>query len=100
MPVAPTEIYVSTEAAGTVGAVSYGSEDILKWDGSAWSVWFDGSDAGLEPKNAKHNINAFYIPETGDEVLITFAQNARIVPGISGKVDGMDICLLYTSRCV
>ncbi len=91
VPVAPTEIYVSTEAAGTVGAVSYGSEDILKWDGSAWSVWFDGSDAGLEPKNAKHNINAFYIPETGDEVLITFAQNARIVPGISGKVDGMDI---------
>ena len=91
VPVAPTEIYVSTEAAGTVGALSYGSEDILKWDGSAWSVWFDGSAAGLEAKNAKHNINAFYIPETGDEVLITFAQNARIVPGISGKVDGMDI---------
>jgi hypothetical protein len=43
VPVAPTEIYVSTEAAGTVGAVSYGSEDILKWDGSAWSVWFDGT---------------------------------------------------------
>ncbi|MBK7217014.1 MAG: ExeM/NucH family extracellular endonuclease [Candidatus Promineofilum sp.] len=91
VPVAPTDIYVSTSAAGTVGALSYGSEDILKWDGSAWSVWFDGSDAGLVAKNAQHNINAFYIPEVGDEVLIAFAQNARVVPGIPGKVDGMDI---------
>ncbi len=91
VPVAPTDIYVSTSAAGTVGALSYGSEDILKWDGSAWSVWFDGSDAGLVAKNAQHNINAFYIPEVGDEVLIAFAQNARVVPGITGKVDGTDI---------
>ncbi len=91
VPVAPTEIYVSTEAAGTVGALSYGSEDILKWDGSAWSVWFDGSAAGLIAKNAKHNINAFYVYEGSDDALIVFTQNGRVVPGISGKVDGMDI---------
>jgi hypothetical protein len=91
VPVAPTDVYVSTSAAGTVGALSYGSEDILKWDGSAWSVWFDGSAAGLDPKNAKHNINAFHIYEGSDDALIVFAQNARVVPGIPGKVDGMDI---------
>ncbi len=91
VPVAPTDIYVSTSAAGTVGGLSYGSEDILKWDGNAWSVWFDGSAAGLEPKNAKHNINAIHIYEGSDDALIVFAQNSRIVPGIPGKVDGMDI---------
>jgi len=93
VPVAPATIYVSTSAAGTVGALSYGSEDILKWDGSAWSVWFDGSAAGLEAKNAKHNINAIHVYEGTDDALIVFAQNGRIVPGISGKVDGMDIVL-------
>ncbi|MBX7253603.1 MAG: hypothetical protein K1X50_16605, partial [Candidatus Promineofilum sp.] len=68
----------------------------LHWDGSAWSVWFDGSAAGLDSRNAKHNINAFYIPEVGntansDTVLLAFTQNARVIPGIPGKVDGMDL---------
>ena len=93
VPVAPTNVYVSTSAAGTVGALSYGSEDILKWNGSAWSVWFDGSAAGLTAKNAQHNINAIHVYEGSDDALIVFAQNGRIVPGISGKVDGMDIVL-------
>ncbi len=97
VPAAPVSIYVSTTTAGSVGGVPFGSEDILHWDGSAWSVWFDGSDAGLSAKNAQHNINAFYVPETtglapnDGEVLIAFAQNARVIPGITGKVDGMDI---------
>ncbi len=93
VPVAPTNVYVSTSAAGTVGALSYGSEDILKWNGSAWSVWFDGSAAGLTAKNAQHNINAIHVYEGSDDALIVFAQNGRIVPGITGKVDGMDIVL-------
>ena len=93
---APLSIYVSTTAAGSVNGVSFGSEDILHWDGSAWSVWFDGSAAGLDSRNAKHNINAFYIPEAGntansDTVLLAFTQNARVIPGIPGKVDGMDL---------
>ncbi len=96
VPVAPISIYVSTTAAGSVNGVSFGSEDILHWDGSAWSVWFDGSAAGLDSRNAKHNINAFYIPEVGntansDTVLLAFTQNARVIPGIPGKVDGMDL---------
>jgi hypothetical protein len=94
--VVPVSIYVSTAAAGSVGALNYGSEDILEWDGSAWSVWFDGSMAGLTAKNAIHNINAFSVPEVNtvansDDVYISFAQNKRTVPGITSRVDGMDI---------
>ena len=96
-PTPEAQIYVSTATAGHVGSLSYGAEDILMWDGSAWSIWFDGSAAGLVSNGkSKHDINAFYIPETlglvnNHEVLMSFTQNARKVPGISGKVDGMDL---------
>ena len=64
----------------------------MKWDGSEWSVWFDGSAAGLTAGNAKHNINAFWIPDpSGDDFILSFAQNRRAVPGITRKVDGMDL---------
>ncbi|MEZ4539039.1 MAG: ExeM/NucH family extracellular endonuclease [Chloroflexota bacterium] len=94
-PVTPSSgIYVSTTTPGSVGPLSFGSEDILKWDGNAWSVWFDGSAAGLQAKRNKHNINAFSIPDTaGDDVVMSFAQNKAAVPGIPLTVDGMDLVM-------
>ena len=88
------DIYISPEDAGTTDDnLAYGPHDVLAWDGSAWSKWFDGSAAGLRPNgNAKHNINSLWIPDTGDDdVVMSFAQDARFVDGISGKVDGMDL---------
>ena len=93
-PSAPANeaVYISTKTAGTVGALSYRSDDILKWDGSAWSKWFDGQAAGLTPSLDKHNINAFWIPDpNGEEVIISFAQNRWTVPDITGWVEGMDL---------
>jgi parallel beta-helix repeat protein len=93
-PVPGNAIYVSALSAGTTDdAVAFGPHDILKWDGAAWSKWFDGSAAGLMPNGkAMHNINALWIPDTGDDdVVLSFVQNARFVNGISGKVDGMDL---------
>ncbi len=87
-------VYMSVAAAGTTGdGLPFGSEDIIKWDGSAWSMWFDGSAAGLTPTGKwKHNLNAFWIPDTaGDDLVISFTQNARLVPGIAEKVDGTDL---------
>jgi len=86
------EVYVSTTTAGTVGAVNYGPHDILKWDGAAWSKAFDGSAAGLTPSGAaKHDINASWLDYALESWVMSFTQNARFVPGISGKVDGMDL---------
>ena len=93
-PLPGNAIYVSTLSAGTTDdAVAFGPHDILKWDGTAWSKWFDGSAAGLMPNGkAMHNINALWIPDTSnDDVVLSFVQNARFVNGISGKVDGMDL---------
>ncbi len=89
---AGVDIYVSTTKPGNIGPLNFGSEDILKWDGNVWSVWFDGSAAGLQANRAKHNINAFSIPDTaGDDVIMSFAQNRAPVPGIPLTVDGMDL---------
>ena len=88
------DIYVSANDAGiAAGNVPFGPHDILAWDGSAWSIWFDGSAAGLMPSGPhKHDIDALWIPDpAGDDVVLGFVQNARVVPGISGKVNGMDL---------
>src|SRR5690606_10358042 len=62
-PYVPTLIFMSTTTAGTTGdGLDFGPKDIIRWDGSEWSTFFDGSAAALEPFNAKHNINAFWIP--------------------------------------
>ena len=90
--VAPVPILISTIKAGSVGGVDYGADDILLWDGAAWSVWFDGSNANLTQKRAYHNINAFAVPDPNeDDVIIAFAQNKRHVPGIVPVVEGMDL---------
>ena len=73
--------------------VAYTVADVLKWDGAAWTKGFDGRAAGLTPDGTrKHDISALWIPDPeGDDVALAFAHNARNVPGITGKVDGMDV---------
>ena len=63
------------------------------WDGAVWTKWFDGTAAGLVPAGlAKHNIDAIWVPDPiGEDVLLSFTQNARFVPGIDGLVHGMDL---------
>ncbi|HRQ13783.1 MAG TPA: right-handed parallel beta-helix repeat-containing protein [Promineifilum sp.] len=87
-------IYMSATLPGITGdGLAFGMEDIIMWDGVAWSMWFDGSAAGLAPTGKwKHNINAFWIPDaSADDVLISFTQNRRYVPGIAAPVNGMDL---------
>ncbi len=87
-------IFFSVAAAGVIeDGLAFGAEDVLHWDGGAWSLWFDGTRAGLTAGGpARHNVNAFAIPDTtGDDVLLAFAQNGRAVPGIREEVDGTDV---------
>jgi len=94
-PPPTASILVSTQSAGSIGALGFGSEDILRWNGTNWSTWFDGSAAGLMPAGkAKHNINAFWTPDpNGVEVVMSFGQNRRHIPGYPFPVDGMDLML-------
>lgn len=40
-------MYASLRTSGSVEGVSFADEDILLFDGSSWSLFFDGSDVGL-----------------------------------------------------
>jgi len=92
--IAPDAVFASASTSGvTDDAVAFGPHDVLVWNEGSWSKWFDGSAAGLMPNGkAKHNINAVWVPDVdGSDAVMSFAQNARFVPGIVPKVDGMDL---------
>lgn len=40
-------LYLSMASNGSVGGVSFSDEDILRFDGQTWSLYFDGSDVGV-----------------------------------------------------
>ena len=88
------DVFMSAATAGTTAdGLKFGPHDVLRWDGSSWSKFFDGSAAGLTPNGrAKHNINALWVPDPNEEdVVLSFGQNARFVGNITPKVDGMDL---------
>lgn len=80
-------LYLSllNDPAGAVGALTgVKNEDILSFDGSTFSLIFDGSDLGLDGLN----LNAFYIVDS-DTILMSFDEPATI--GSLGTVDDSDI---------
>ncbi|HLO32810.1 MAG TPA: hypothetical protein VK249_26940 [Anaerolineales bacterium] len=40
-------LYISLANNGTVSGLAFADEDILRFDGQSWSLFFDGSDVGL-----------------------------------------------------
>ncbi|MFN2263559.1 MAG: DNRLRE domain-containing protein [Anaerolineales bacterium] len=70
-------LYVSFSSTYVVGGVAYRDEDILSFDGSTWSMFFDGSDVGV----GGADIYAFYILDQ-DSILMAF-NNPMVLDGIS-----------------
>ena len=89
----PAIFMSALESGTTADGLAFGPEDIIRYNGTSWSMWFDGSAAGLMPNGrAKHNIDALWIPDpNGNEAILSFAQNRRLVPDIIQPVDGMDL---------
>jgi hypothetical protein len=63
----------SFESNGTVGGVTFADEDILKFDGSAWSLFFDGSDVGVDAAD----VFALYLLDQ-DSILLTFTASVSV----------------------
>ncbi|MEM7801217.1 MAG: FG-GAP repeat protein, partial [Chloroflexota bacterium] len=84
-------IYLSSTSGGSIGGVSFSDEDILLFDtgSSTWSLFFDGSDVGLN-NTAALDIDGFYIQPDGSILLSTTA--AGTISGV-GQVDDSDILL-------
>lgn len=76
-PVSTNPFYVSFASNGTVAGVSFADEDVLKFNGQTWSLYFDGSDVGV----GASDLVAFAMLEA-DSLLMSFG-SAVIVNGIS-----------------
>jgi hypothetical protein len=80
-----TPLYLSLGAPATLGGVSAADEDVLFFDGSGFSLVFDGSDVGVEALR----IDALAWLDA-DTLLLSF-DVAGSVPGIAEIVDDSDI---------
>jgi hypothetical protein len=74
---ASNALYLSLTGSQTVGGISSSDEDILRFNGSAWSVFFDGSDVGV----GSPDLFAFSFLDA-DTLLLSFNANVT-VQGIS-----------------
>jgi len=75
-------IYISPAKSGTVGGVAYTNGDILRYDGSSWSMYFDGSDVGVK------SVKGFVLLPGGG---ILIAPGAKATLAGVGAVMGQDI---------
>jgi len=78
-------LYFSLVDVGTVGAVTAENEDVVYFDGTSFSLAFDGSDVGI----AAFRIDAFSWIDS-DSLLLSF-DSAGAVPGVSGTTDDSDV---------
>ena len=66
-------LYLSLTSSQTIGGISTADEDILKFDGQTWSLFFDGSDVGL----GSVDLFAFTILNS-DTLLMSFSSTVTI----------------------
>jgi hypothetical protein len=79
-----TLLYFSLTSNATLGGLAVANEDIVAWDGSAFSLYFDGSDVGL----ASSTLDAFAILN-GNELLLSFTNSSTLAD--IGAIDDSDI---------
>jgi hypothetical protein len=66
----------SFAATGSVGGVAFADEDVLRFDGQNWSLFFDGSDVGAG------SVDLFGISIVdADTFLMTFSANVTLPAG-------------------
>ena len=61
-------LYLSLTGNQTIGNVASADEDILRFDGTTWSLFFDGSDVGV----GSSDLSGFSIVDT-DTILMSFS---------------------------
>ncbi len=86
-------LFLSLGSNGAVGGVSASDEDILRFDGVTWSLFFDGSDVGV----GSLDLDAFYVVDPSNpttDILMSF-DKAATLNGIA--VDNTDVVRFHPS---
>jgi secreted trypsin-like serine protease len=87
-PADPILLYFSIGTSATLDGLSVAPDDIVAWDGSNFSLFFDGSDVGLSDAFGTLTINAFSVVSP-NQILLSFAQTGGILG--FGNFDDSDI---------
>ena len=66
-------LYLSLTGTQTIGGVASADEDILKFDGTSWSLFFDGSDVGV----GSSDLFGFSIVDA-DTILMAFSSAVTV----------------------
>ncbi len=66
-------LYLSLTSSQTIGGVASADEDILKFDGTNWSLFFDGSDVGV----GTPDLFAFSLLDA-DTILMSFGTSVTV----------------------
>jgi Zn-dependent metalloprotease len=72
-PYSYNPLYLSLTGSQTIGGVSSADEDILRFDGVNWSLFFDGSDVGV----GSPDLFAFSFLDS-DSILMSFTANVTV----------------------
>jgi Zn-dependent metalloprotease/DNA-binding beta-propeller fold protein YncE len=72
-PYSYNPLYLSLTGSQTIGGVASADEDILRFDGQNWSLFFDGSDVGV----GSPDLSAFSIVNA-NMVLMSFSANVTV----------------------
>jgi len=84
-----TQLYLSLSSGATLpsesGSLSVDDEDIVSFNGTTYSMFFDGSDVGV----SSEDINGFAILDVNNTVLLSFTDSFSL-SGV-GTVDDSDI---------
>jgi hypothetical protein len=73
LPSSSNPLYLSLTSSQTIGGISAADEDILRFDGQNWSLFFDGSDVGV----ASPDLFGFSILDA-DTILMSFNANVTV----------------------
>ena len=87
MPTTTGGIYVTAAGGKITNGPTYQKNDILRWDGNAWSVWFDGASAGML---ATADIIAFDVDDDDDGSAWVVIRQAQKLPGV-GKMEPQQV---------
>jgi hypothetical protein len=82
----PKPLYFSLLNDGIVGGLSVANEDVVSYNGTSFSLAFDGSDVGL----ASRRIDAFGWLNA-NTLLFSLDTDGATLPGVSGTIDDSDV---------
>ena len=82
----PKPLYFSLLNDGTVGGLSVANEDVVLYNGTSFSLAFDGSDVGLSSRR----LDAFGWFDA-DSLLFSLDSDGATLPGVAGTIDDSDV---------